>query len=39
MNSIARHSVLLAVDGIWRWIRVEAVGAVKRDPLVAAFLY
>ena len=39
MNSIARHSDLQPVDPIWRSIRDEALAAVNRDPLLAAFLY
>ncbi|KQZ13184.1 MULTISPECIES: serine O-acetyltransferase [unclassified Mesorhizobium] len=37
--SIARNSVLKPVDPIWRSIRDEAMEAVDRDPLLAAFLY
>ncbi|MCA0031634.1 serine O-acetyltransferase [Mesorhizobium sp. B263B2A] len=37
--SISRHSVLQPVDPIWRSIRDEAMEAVNRDPLLAAFLY
>ena len=41
MNSISipRPSVLQPVDPIWRSIRDEAMEAVDRDPLLAAFLY
>ncbi|MBN9221628.1 MAG: serine O-acetyltransferase [Mesorhizobium sp.] len=37
--SISRHSALQPVDPIWRSIRDEAMEAVNRDPLLAAFLY
>ncbi|TPN78518.1 serine O-acetyltransferase, partial [Mesorhizobium sp. B1-1-5] len=37
--SISRHSALQPVDPIWRSIRDEAMDAVNRDPLLAAFLY
>jgi serine O-acetyltransferase len=37
--SISRHSTLQPVDPIWRSIRDEAMEAVNRDPLLAAFLY
>ncbi|MFB9980155.1 serine O-acetyltransferase [Mesorhizobium kowhaii] len=37
--SISRHSALQPVDPIWRAIRDEAMEAVNRDPLLAAFLY
>ncbi len=37
--SIARPSALQPVDPIWRAIRDEAMEAVNRDPLLAAFLY
>ena len=37
--SIPRPSVLQLVDPIWRSIRDEAMEAVDRDPLLAAFLY
>lgn len=37
--SISRPSVLQPVDPIWRSIRDEAMEAVDRDPLLAAFLY
>lgn len=37
--SISRHSMLQPVDPIWRSIRDEAMDAVNRDPLLAAFLY
>jgi serine O-acetyltransferase len=37
--SISRHSPLQPVDPIWRSIRDEAMDAVDRDPLLAAFLY
>ncbi|AZO75150.1 serine O-acetyltransferase [Mesorhizobium sp. M1C.F.Ca.ET.193.01.1.1] len=41
MNSvtIARPSMVQPVDPIWRSIRDEAMEAVNRDPLLAAFLY
>ena len=41
MNSvtIARPSMVQPVDPIWRAIRDEAMEAVNRDPLLAAFLY
>jgi len=41
MNSItlARPSGLQQADPIWRSIRDEALAAVDRDPLLAAFLY
>ncbi|MDX8434191.1 MULTISPECIES: serine O-acetyltransferase [Mesorhizobium] len=41
MNSItiARPSIVQPVDPIWRSIRDEAMEAVNRDPLLAAFLY
>jgi serine O-acetyltransferase len=41
MNSItiARPSLVQPVDPIWRSIRDEAMEAVNRDPLLAAFLY
>lgn len=39
MNSIARQNVIEPVDPIWRSIRDEAMDAVNRDPLLAAFLY
>jgi serine O-acetyltransferase len=39
MNSIARQNVIEPVDPIWRSIRDEAMEAVNRDPLLAAFLY
>ncbi len=41
MNSISipRPSVLQPVNPIWRSIRDEAMEAVDRDPLLAAFLY
>ncbi|TPN88360.1 serine O-acetyltransferase [Mesorhizobium sp. CU2] len=41
MNSvtIARPSTVQPVDPIWRSIRDEAMEAVNRDPLLAAFLY
>jgi serine O-acetyltransferase len=34
-----RHNALQPVDPIWRSIRDEAMVAVNRDPLLAAFLY
>ncbi|MBB6407430.1 MULTISPECIES: serine O-acetyltransferase [Mesorhizobium] len=37
--SISRQSALQPVDPIWRSIRDEAMEAVNRDPLLAAFLY
>src|SRR3954463_3163196 len=37
--SISRQSALQPVDPIWRSIRDEAMDAVNRDPLLAAFLY
>lgn len=37
--SIARSSALKPVDLIWRAVRDEAMQAVNRDPLLAAFLY
>lgn len=39
MNTLLRHNVLQPVDPIWRSIRDEAMAAVNRDPLLAAFLY
>ncbi|MCV3209704.1 serine O-acetyltransferase [Mesorhizobium sp. YC-39] len=41
MNSItiARPSMVQPIDPIWRSIRDEAMEAVSRDPLLAAFLY
>ncbi len=39
MNSLLRHDALQPVDPIWRSIRDEAMAAVNRDPLLAAFLY
>jgi len=41
MNSItiARPTMVQPVDPIWRSIRDEAMEAVNRDPLLAAFLY
>ncbi|MCG8270083.1 serine O-acetyltransferase [Aquamicrobium sp. NLF2-7] len=39
MNSLLRHNALQPVDPIWRSIRDEAMAAVNRDPLLAAFLY
>ncbi|CCV13432.1 serine O-acetyltransferase [Mesorhizobium sp. STM 4661] len=41
MNSItiARPSMVQPIDPIWRSIRDEAMEAVNRDPLLAAFLY
>ncbi len=41
MNSISiqRSGQLQPVDPIWRAVRDEALGAVGRDPLLAAFLY
>ena len=41
MNSvtIARPSMVKPIDPIWRSIRDEAMEAVNRDPLLAAFLY
>ncbi|TIW48961.1 MAG: serine O-acetyltransferase, partial [Mesorhizobium sp.] len=41
MNSItiARPSIVQPVDPIWRSVRDEAMEAVNRDPLLAAFLY
>lgn len=39
MNSLVRHNALQPVDPIWRSIRDEAMAAVNRDPLLAAFLY
>jgi serine O-acetyltransferase len=39
MNSLLRHNALQPVDPIWRSIRDEAMVAVNRDPLLAAFLY
>lgn len=39
MNSLLRHNTLQPVDPIWRSIRDEAMVAVNRDPLLAAFLY
>ncbi|MGD9913631.1 MAG: serine O-acetyltransferase [Rhizobiaceae bacterium] len=41
MNSISlqRNSSLQPVDPIWRSVRDEAMDAVARDPLLAAFLY
>lgn len=37
--SIARNGHVQPVDPIWRSIRDEALEAVERDPLLAAFLY
>lgn len=37
--SIARSGHIQPVDPIWRSIRDEAMEAVERDPLLAAFLY
>ncbi|TIX81399.1 MAG: serine O-acetyltransferase, partial [Mesorhizobium sp.] len=41
MNSvtIARPTMVKPIDPIWRSIRDEAMEAVNRDPLLAAFLY
>ncbi len=39
MNTLLRHNVLQPVDPIWRSVRDEAMAAVNRDPLLAAFLY
>ena len=41
MNTIsaARHGTLKPVDPIWKSVRDEAIDAVARDPLLAAFLY
>lgn len=41
MNSITsiRPSTVQPVDPIWRSVRDEALEAVSRDPLLAAFLY
>ncbi|MET3790454.1 serine O-acetyltransferase [Aquamicrobium terrae] len=39
MNTLLRQNVLQPVDPIWRSIRDEAMAAVNRDPLLAAFLY
>ncbi|CCV06643.1 serine acetyltransferase [Mesorhizobium metallidurans STM 2683] len=41
MNSItiARPTMVQPIDPIWRSIRDEAMEAVNRDPLLAAFLY
>ena len=41
MNSISlqRNNSLQPVDPIWRSVRDEAMDAVARDPLLAAFLY
>ncbi|EXL09034.1 serine O-acetyltransferase [Aquamicrobium defluvii] len=39
MNTLLRHNALQPVDPIWRSIRDEAMAAVNRDPLLAAFLY
>ncbi|AZN99530.1 serine O-acetyltransferase [Mesorhizobium sp. M9A.F.Ca.ET.002.03.1.2] len=41
MNSvtIARPAMVKPIDPIWRSIRDEAMEAVNRDPLLAAFLY
>ncbi|MER8391164.1 serine O-acetyltransferase [Mesorhizobium sp. M1340] len=41
MNSvtISRPTMVQPVDPIWRSIRDEAMEAVNRDPLLAAFLY
>ncbi len=39
MNRIARQNAVAPVDPIWRSIRDEALAAVDRDPLLAAFLY
>jgi len=37
--SIQRSGTLQPVDPIWRSVRDEAMEAVQRDPLLAAFLY
>ena len=37
--SVARGGKLQPVDPIWRSVRDEAMEAVDRDPLLAAFLY
>ena len=37
--SMARPGALQQADPIWRAIRDEALEAVNRDPLLAAFLY
>jgi serine O-acetyltransferase len=37
--SVARGGKLQPVDPIWRSVRDEALDAVNRDPLLAAFLY
>lgn len=39
MNTLLRQNVLQPVDPIWRSVRDEAMAAVNRDPLLAAFLY
>ena len=39
MNTLLRRDVRQPVDPIWRSIRDEAMAAVNRDPLLAAFLY
>ncbi|TJW35256.1 MAG: serine O-acetyltransferase, partial [Mesorhizobium sp.] len=41
MNSvtITRPTMVKPIDPIWRSIRDEAMEAVNRDPLLAAFLY
>src|SRR5690606_29233925 len=38
-RSVARSPNLQPVDPIWRAVRDEAMAAVNRDPLLAAFLY
>lgn len=39
MNTLLRQNAPQPVDPIWRSIRDEAMAAVNRDPLLAAFLY